>query len=66
VRNTFVLHGNSLETNGSAAFPDLRDLDLKLALERLHPAGAKAVAKSRVIVAQRALMRRPALIPGAP
>jgi hypothetical protein len=34
-----------LETNGSAGLADLRDLDLKLALERLHPARAKAVAQ---------------------
>src|SRR5215216_7077526 len=46
--------------------PDLRDLDLELALERLHLARAKAVAKSRVIVTQPALIRRPTLIPGAP
>ena len=62
VRNTFVLHGNSLETNGSAAAPDLRDLDPQLPLERLQPARAKAVAKSRVIVAQPALIVGPALI----
>ena len=41
---------------------DLRDLDLQLPLERLHRAGAKAVAKRRVVVAQPALMRRPTLI----
>jgi hypothetical protein len=44
---------------------DLGDLDLKLPLQRLHPARAKAVAKSRVIVAQPALIVGPALIPGA-
>jgi hypothetical protein len=42
--------------------PDLRQLDLELPLERLHPAGAKAVAKSRVVVAQPALIVGPALI----
>src|SRR5215216_3574367 len=42
--------------------PDLRDLDLELALERLHLARAKAVAQPRVKVAQPALTRRPALI----
>src|ERR671915_1473818 len=42
--------------------PDLRDLDLELALERLHPARPKAVAQPRVIVAQPTLIVRPALV----
>src|SRR5215216_7286177 len=66
VRKTFVLHGNSFETNGSAASRTCGISTPQLALERLHPARAKAVAKARVIVTQPALMRRPTLIPGAP
>src|SRR4029450_8132095 len=51
-----------LGDNALGRLPELRDLDLELALERQHRARAKAVAKPRVIVAQPALMRRPALI----
>jgi hypothetical protein len=43
----------------------VNDLDLNLALGGLHPVRAKSVAKSRVIVAQPALIVGPALIPGA-
>jgi hypothetical protein len=42
--------------------PDLRDLHLELALQRLHPARAKAVAQPAAEVAQPALIVRPALI----
>ena len=63
VRKTFVLHGNSFETNGSAASLICGISTPQLPLERLHLARAKPVAKSRVIVALPALMRRPALIP---
>jgi hypothetical protein len=42
--------------------PDLRNLHLKLAVGGLHPARPKAVAKSRVKVAQPALIVGPALI----
>src|SRR5215213_8483682 len=62
VRKTFVLHGNSLDTNGSAACLTCGDLHLQLRLERLHPAGAKAVEQPVLVVAQPALMRWPALI----
>src|SRR4051794_17598476 len=41
---------------------NLRDLDLQLALRGLHPPGAIAVPKSRVEIAQPALVVRPALI----
>jgi hypothetical protein len=59
---TFVLHGNSFETNGPGGLPDLRELDLELPLGGLHPARAKAVAQPRVIVTQPALMLGPALV----
>jgi hypothetical protein len=42
--------------------PDLRDLHLKLPLERLHPAGTKPVAQPRLVVAQPALIFGSALI----
>src|SRR5204862_166613 len=41
---------------------NLRDLDLQLALRGLHPPGAIAVSKSRVEIAQPALVVGPALI----
>jgi hypothetical protein len=66
VRKTFVLHGNSLETNGSAASLTCGSSTLKLALGGLHPAGAKAVAKTRLIVAQPSLIVRPAFIARPP
>src|SRR5204863_8870452 len=44
--------------------PDLRDLDRKLALGRLHSARAIPVAQPRVVVTKPALTLRPALIPG--
>jgi hypothetical protein len=66
VRNTFVLHGKQLRDERLGRLAHLRDLDLQLALQRLHPARAKPVAQPRVIVAQPALMRRPALIARPP
>jgi hypothetical protein len=57
-----VPHGKQLRDERLGRLADLRDLDLKLALERLHSARAKAVAKPRVVVAQPALMRRPTRI----
>jgi hypothetical protein len=43
---------------------DLRDLDLQLALEGLHLAGTKAVAKPAPVVAKAPLVVGPALMPG--
>jgi hypothetical protein len=54
VRRTFVLHGNSFETNGSAASL-ICGSSTAAPLERLRLARAKAVA-------QPSLMVRPALI----
>src|SRR5215211_870048 len=62
VRNTFVLHGNSFETNGSAASLTCGISTSSPPLERLQPARAKAVAQPSLIVAQPARIVGPALI----
>ena len=46
VRNTFVLHGNSFETNGSAASRTW-GLSTESSPSALHPARPKAVAQAR-------------------
>jgi hypothetical protein len=66
LRNTFVLHAKQLRDEWLSGLADLRNLDLELALERLQRARAKAVAKPASIVAQPALILRPALITSAP
>jgi hypothetical protein len=63
VRNSFGVLGNSLDTNVSAACPDLRDLSLELPLRGLRGARAKPVAQPFPEVLKPVLILRPALIP---
>src|SRR5215218_9871947 len=64
LRNTFVLHGNSFETNGSAASLTCGISTSSSPLERLHPTRAKPVAQPAAVVAQPPLLVGPALIAG--
>src|SRR3954465_13344708 len=44
LRNTFVLHEKQLRDKRLGRLPDLRELELQLPPEPLHPARAKAAA----------------------
>jgi hypothetical protein len=61
VRNSFVLHGNSFETNGAGRLPHLGEVNRALPLERLHPAGAKPITQAPLILrpVRSALITRP-------
>jgi hypothetical protein len=55
--------GEQLGGKRRRRLPDLRDLDLELVLAGLHLASAKPVPQPLPVVAQPALVLRPALIP---
>src|ERR671933_2667896 len=57
VRSTLVARGEQPRDERLGGLADLRDFDLKLALQRLQLAGAKAVAQPPLVI-------RPALIAG--
>jgi hypothetical protein len=63
VRNTLVLHGNSFETNGSAASLTC-GISTSSSPSASAPGASENHCAARVIVAQPALMVRPALVPG--
>jgi hypothetical protein len=66
VRNTFLLHGNSLQTNDSAASRTCAISTSSSPSSVCTLRGAKPVAQAVSVVAQPALMRRPALIARPP